>query len=90
MDALKKIGASLAGLILVILVAYNFFDGWFINPPQPRVFKSEGKLWVAEPSSAFMHYLFGSEILREAHRNPSTGHYEFEKDGRWIAVPNEK
>lgn len=90
MELLKKIGAWIVGAIAVVVIAYNFCNGWLINLPQPRVFKDEGKLWVAEPSSAFMHYIFGSEVLREARWNPLTNHYEFEKDGRWISVPNEK
>ncbi|MBU6183472.1 MAG: hypothetical protein KGR46_11770 [Verrucomicrobia bacterium] len=90
MEFLKKIGGWILVPIAVIVIGYNFANGWLINPPQPRVFKDEEKLWVAEPSSPFLHYLFGFETLREARLNPSTGHYEFQKDGRWISVSREK
>lgn len=88
MGVLKKIGSWIAASIAVIVIAYNFFNGWLINSPQPRLYEDRGKLWVAEPSSPFMHYLFGSEITREARQNPSTGQYEFKKDGLWIPLAN--
>ena len=90
MDVLKKIGTAIVTAIAVAVIGYKFCDGWLINPPKPRVFESDGKLWAAEPSSAFMHYLFGSEILRSARKNSTTGQYEFKKNGQWIPVTGEK
>jgi hypothetical protein len=90
MDVLKKFVSWVVGVIAVIVIAYNFFNGWLITTPQPRVFEQNGQLWVAEPTSTLMHYLFGSETLRKARRNIATGKYEFEKDGRWISVATQK
>jgi hypothetical protein len=86
MEILKKTGSLLVAVLAISVIGYKFFDGWLINPPKPRVFESEGSLWVAEPSSAFMHYLFGTQIFRAARKNSATGKYEFEKDGQWIPV----
>jgi hypothetical protein len=87
MDVSKKMGTVLFTAIAIAVIGYKFCDGWLINPPQPRVFEADGKVWVAEPASAFMHYLFGSEIICAARQNSVTGHYEYQKNGQWISVP---
>lgn len=84
METLKKTGSALVAAIAIAVICYKFFDGWLINPPTPRVIESQGSLFVAEPSSSFMHYLFGTEILHPARKNPANGKYEFEKNGQWI------
>jgi hypothetical protein len=86
MEILKKVGTWLFALVFLAFIIYRNLDGWLINPPKPVLVKQNTRLFVEEPTSPFMHYLFGSVYIREARKNPETGKYEFEKDGQWIPV----
>jgi hypothetical protein len=88
MEALKKIGIWFFSLVFVAFIIYRSLDGWIINPPKPVLVKQGTRLFVEEPTSPFMHYLFGSVYIREARENVETGRFEFQKNGQWQQVPD--
>jgi hypothetical protein len=88
MEALKKIGTWFFVLVFVAFIIYRNLDGWLINPPKPVLVKQGTRLIVEEPTSPFMHYLFGSVYIREARENAETGKYEFQKGGKWYPIPD--
>jgi hypothetical protein len=86
MDVLKKIGTWIFAIGFLALIIIKNLDGWIINPPKPVLVKQGSKVVVEEPTSPFMHYLFGSVYIREARENLETGKYEYQKDGKWYQI----